>query len=223
MSELKPVYVVSAPSGAGKTTLNRLLVKRHPNIEISVSLTTRAPRSGEVAGKDYQFVSKEDFQKHIDRGDMLEWAMVHGNLYGTSKQQLREIQARNHYSLLEIDVQGWSTAKRKLKQAVAIFILPPSIRELWNRLEERGTDSLATRWERLVNAKDEIENAQNYDFFIVNDDLDRAYAELESIIVYGKTGTLGPSEGLAKCRSLIEEFENSEWIKTLKSSVQKDD
>ena len=219
MSDLKPVFIVSAPSGTGKTTLNRMLVKQHPEIEVAVSLTCRPMREGEVNGRDYEFVSEAEFKRNIEEGNMLEWATVHGYLYGTSKKQLMEIQQRDHYSLLEIDVQGWKTAKEKLKAATAIFILPPSLKELWVRLEQRGTDSLKTRWKRLVNAKKEIEAADDYDFFIINDDVQKAYKELESIIIKGEKGKINRELGISYCQKLLEEFECDSWFQALKKKI----
>jgi len=219
MSDLKQVFVVSAPSGTGKTTLNKMLVKNHSEIEVAVSLTCRPIRSGEVNGTDYEFVSEQEFQKNIDDGNMLEWATVHGHLYGTSKKQLTEIQKRNHYSLLEIDVQGWKTAKEKLRSATAIFILPPSLKSLWQRLEQRGTDSLEIRWKRLLNAKKEIEAADDYDFFIINDDIQKAYQELEAIIIKGEKGKIDRELGNSYCQKLLEEFERDPWFQELKGKT----
>ena len=215
MTEALRVYVVSAPSGEGKTTLNKMLVERHADVEMSVSVTTRPQRPGEVDGQDYQFVSEGEFRRRIEAGEMLEWAHVHGNLYGTSKNQLKEIDQRGHYALLEIDVQGWLQAKEKLRKATSIFILPPSAQSLWDRLHDRGTDSIETIKIRMRNAYHEIKKASDYDFFIVNDDLPTAYTELERIIIYKKKGKIDKVDGQRLCQGLAAEFENGDWRELL--------
>ncbi len=211
------VFAVSAPSGAGKTTLNSRLARNHPDIEISVSLTTRNQRPGEVDGKHYHFVDRAEFQKNVDAGRMLEWAEVFGNLYGTSKSEVERITGNGHKVILEIDVQGWRTAKPKLPGALSIFILPPSMVDLWNRLEKRGTDTPEVCWRRFKAARDEIAAGRIYDYFIVNDDLDRAYAELEAIIARGEPGKTSGESGKALCDRLLEEFERSHKILELKT------
>jgi guanylate kinase len=216
MADLKRVFVISAPSGAGKTTLRRMLVENHDEVEVSVSLTSRKMREGEVNGIDYTFVTKAEFEANIAKGEMLEWANVHGNLYGTSKTQLKNIEARGHYAILTIDVQGWLIAAKKLKKATAIFVLPPSLELLWERLEKRGTDSEEIRWRRLVNAKEEIEKADNYDYFIVNDNLQRAYQDLERIVINGEPGKIGTQMGKQLCEKLLAEFDQSSWFKSLR-------
>jgi guanylate kinase len=215
------VFAVSAPSGAGKTTLNSRLAQSHPDIEISVSLTTRRQRPGELDGKHYHFVDRAEFQKNVDAGRMLEWAEVFGNLYGTSKSEVERITGRGHKVILEIDVQGWRTAKPKLPGAQSIFILPPSMVDLWNRLEKRGTDTPEVCWRRFKAARDEIAAGRIYDYFIVNDDLDRAYAELESIIARGEPGKTSGKSGQAICDRLLDEFERSHKISELKRIHEK--
>lgn len=218
--DFRRVYVVSAPSGAGKTTLNRRLVETFPQVELSVSHTARKPRKGEVEGKDYFFVNEEQFRAMIDRGEMLEWALVHGFYYGTSKNQLVEIEKRGHFALLEIDVQGWHLAAEKLKKSTSIFILPPSIGVMWQRLESRGTDDLETRLRRLRTAKDEIEGAFGYDFFIVNDDLSTAFDELVSIVVDKKPGRMKKEAGQALCAKLLEEYDQSGLVESLNRKLR---
>lgn len=214
-----PIFVVSAPSGTGKTTLNRRLVQEHPEVEISVSLTTRAPRPMEQHGVDYYFVQTPEFESRIHMGEMLETALVHGNYYGTSLIELGKIIQRQHIPLLEIDVQGWQQAHVKLPQAVSVFIIPPSMRDLWQRLEGRGTDSLQVRLKRMQNARTEIGSAASYDYFIVNDDLERAYEELRNIIVFGQPGKIGCEEGVTRCQKLVDEFDAAEWLKALYSQI----
>jgi guanylate kinase len=217
ISEKWPVYVVSAPSGAGKTTLNSRLVREHSDIEISISLTTRPVRPGEVNGQDYHFVTREEFQSRVSAGDMLEWAEVFGNLYGTTLSEIERIGKAGHKAILEIDVQGWQKARRKLRSATSIFILPPTLETLWKRLEMRGTDSLDVRWRRLVAARDEIASGRNYDWFIINDQFDRAYHELEDIVWRDQPGLMDGTQGHVLCRKLLDEFERSDWLKDLRS------
>lgn len=213
------VYVVSAPSGTGKTTLNRRLMQEHPIIEMSVSHTTRKPRPGEQDGVHYHFIDRNQFEKMIAENAFVEWAEVHGNLYGTSVNELARIRSLGKKAILEIDVQGWEKARPFLKDAESVFILPPSMESLWQRLEQRGSDSLETRWLRLKNAHDEIANACNYKYFIVNNDLETAYQKLKSIIVDGKSEEANSTEGSRLCRQLNQEYENADWIKRLKASL----
>jgi guanylate kinase len=213
------VYVVSAPSGTGKTTLNRRLVKEHDNIEMSISHTTRPIRQGEVDGVHYHFVTPDQFRSMIDRQEFIEWAEVHGNLYGTSLQEMKRIQDLGKKPLLEIDVQGWQKAKNLLPDAESVFILPPSLASLWERLEHRGSDDLATRWLRLQNAHQEIRNAYDYKYFIVNRDLETAYLTLKSIIVDGKSELANANKGIQWCQALNEEFKNADWIKGLRAKL----
>jgi guanylate kinase len=216
-AHLRNVYVVSAPSGGGKTTLNRRLMDEFPDrVEISVSLTTRKIRPGEQNGLHYHFVTEAQFQAAIQANEMLEWALVHGNLYGTSIRELEAITARNHSAILEIDVQGWETARHKLKQAVSVFILPPSIDALWQRLSNRGTDELKTRVKRIRNARDEIAAARNYQYFIINDDLERAYRSLKSIIIDRQAGDIDTAQGVENCRKLLEEFDSPQFQEKLR-------
>lgn len=215
------VFVVSAPSGTGKTTLNTRLMKEFPNVEIAVSHTTRAIRAGEVDGRSYHFVQKADFQQMIRRGLMLEWADVFGNLYGTSRGEIDRIFAKGHHVLLEIDVQGARSVVSQLPETATLFILPPSIETLWHRLESRGTDSLEDRWRRLMTAKQEIEVGYLYEHFIVNDDRERAYQELCRVLIEGKHSSISHSDGVKLCQDLLQEFETSPLLKSLRMQLQK--
>jgi len=213
----KRVAVVSAPSGTGKTTLNRMLTKSHPDkVEISVSLTTRKVRTGEQHGLDYFFVNESEFRANVDHGRMLEWANVHGNLYGTSLDEVHAIQGRGHQAILEIDVQGWEQARQKLASTVSVFLLPPSMQDLWNRLKGRGTDSFETRLKRFKNARSEIAAAKHYDFFVINRDLHEAYQELEQILIFGKSGVVSTAKGLSLCQKLLDEFPDQDLERQLR-------
>lgn len=213
------VFVVSAPSGTGKTTLNRRLLKECPGLEISVSHTTRKARKGEIDGVHYHFVQPELFRQMVEVGAFIEWAEVHGNLYGTSFGELSRIEANGKNPLLEIDIQGWHNAKSLLSNAISIFILPPSMASLWQRLETRGSDSLEVRWVRLQNAYDEIQKAHEYDILIINNVLEVAFQKLKSIITSGEPEGRGDPEGLILCQKLNQEFESADWIKDLRAKL----
>lgn len=174
--------VLSAASGTGKTTLARELRRRRPDVVFSVSATTRAPRAGEVDGRDYHFVDVDEFGRMIEAGEMIEWAEVHGNFYGTPWRNVTETQARGEYLLLDIDVQGARQVRGKVPEAVDVFILPPSGHDLVRRLESRGTESPEVRARRLRNARDEIRAAGEFRHVIVNDVLARAADELEKLL-----------------------------------------
>ena len=180
------LIVISAPSGTGKTTLCHMLLKEFNNAVFSVSFTTRKPRKGEVNGKDYWFVSKEEFERRIKEGDFLEWAKVYGNYYGTSKSQVLKALKEGKDVILDIDTQGALQVKERFPEAVLIFILPPSFKELENRLRKRGTDPEEVIEKRLKFAKEEIKRARFYDYIVVNDELEVAYFKLKSIITAEK-------------------------------------
>ncbi len=177
------LYVISAPSGAGKSTLCRELLDIFPELRHSVSFTTRPPRNGEVEGRDYHFVSSEEFHRMIGAGEFAEWAEVHGNLYGTALETLNQSRDDGIDLILDIDCQGAAQLKEKQVIGVHIFILPPSYPELRRRLEGRDSDSSAVIERRLANAADEIRQAGTYDYIVVNDIFSRAVEELKSIII----------------------------------------
>ncbi len=181
------LIVISAPSGTGKTTLCHMLLKEFPNIKFSVSFTTRKPRPGEVNGKDYWFVTREEFLQKVKEGDFLEWAEVYGNLYGTSKSQVLKALNEGKDILLDIDTQGALQVKENFSDAVLIFILPPSLKELERRLRKRGTDPEEVIEKRLKVAREEIKRAKFYDYIVVNDILEVAYSKLKSIITAEKS------------------------------------
>jgi len=201
------LIVISAPSGTGKTTLTHMLLKEFPDMEFSVSYTTRKPRPGEVNGKDYFFVDRETFEKMIEEGDFLEWAEVYGNLYGTSKSQVLKALNEGKDILLDIDTQGALQVKRNFPEAVLIFILPPSFKELERRLRSRGTDDEETIERRLKIARVEVERAPLYDYIVVNDRLEKAYEKLKSIVIAEKCRTerlKGQFEKIVKDPEMVE-------------------
>lgn len=183
------LFVISAPSGTGKTTLCQKLLKKYPQLQLSVSYTTREPRKGEVNNVDYTFVSKDKFLSMKEKGEFAEWAMVHGNLYGTSIKRLKELNNEGYDIILDIDTRGAMQIKKCYENAVYIFILPPSLEVLEKRLVNRRTDSMEVIARRLENAKAEITYYKDYDYIVVNEELDRAYMDLESIFTASKLRT----------------------------------
>ena len=178
----RKVFVISGPSGAGKGTLTEILLKRVPSLSRSISATTRRPRPGEINGVDYYFLTDEEFDKHIENGDFLEWAMVHGNRYGTLRSAVENKLAEGKDVVMVIDVQGAASIKRKMPDAVLIFIKPPSIEELVKRLKVRNTETQAELARRIKNAEAEMELAKTYDYVVINDDVNRAAEELVGIV-----------------------------------------
>lgn len=176
------VFIVSAPSGAGKTTLTRKVLDIYPDMRLSVSWTTRPPRDGETSGKDYHFVREPAFRQTLEAGGFAEWAEVHGSLYGTPRQGLESQLRRGRDVLLDIDVQGARQIKEHFAGAVSIFVLPPSLQELRRRLSDRGTDAQETIQQRLRNAQHEIQEIRGYDYFIVNRDVTDAVERLAAIV-----------------------------------------
>jgi guanylate kinase len=197
------ILVVCAPSGAGKSTLIGKLRAEYPGMEFSVSHTTRQPRQGEVPGVDYVFLSRERFAANRDRGEYAEWAEVHGNFYGTPKAPVYEKLSRGVDVIFDVDVQGAAALRAVFDRAAFVFILPPSLDELAGRLLGRGTDSPETVRRRLENAKGEIARADEFDYLVVNDDLDQAYAELRSVYVAER---LRPERRPGLARSILEAF-----------------
>lgn len=177
------LFVISAPSGAGKSTLCHRLMEETPGVAFSVSHTTRAPRRGEVDGVDYHFVSREEFMAMVEQGDFLEWAEVHNNCYGTSRSAVMAMLENGKDVLLDIDVQGAMQVRDIFPESVLVFILPPSLEVLEQRLRNRGTDSEETIRLRMENARGELASVREYHFLIVNDDLIRAAGDLQSIVL----------------------------------------
>ncbi|MBL8415009.1 MAG: guanylate kinase [Propionivibrio sp.] len=176
------LYIVTAPSGAGKTTLVRLLLGSDSEIRVSISMTTRAPRTGEKDGRDYHFVDVKDFLGRVSRGEFLEWAEVHGNYYGTSKHWIEAEMTAGRDVVLEIDWQGAQQVRRAFPAAISVFILPPSLEALNDRLSGRGTDSAKTIARRIAAAREEMRHVDEFDYVIINDDLQQAHDNLLSVI-----------------------------------------
>ena len=194
------LFVISAPSGAGKTTLCKELLKRIPGLRLSVSYTTRLPRKGETNDVHYTFISERKFRNMIDKGEFAEWAMVYGNLYGTSMKRLKKLNKEGYDIIFDIDVHGAEQLKRNYDNAVYIFIFPPSITALKKRLVNRRTESKDTLVNRLDNAKDEMGRYGNYNYVVINDKLEKAYRDIESIIISTRLKT---------------QYIDDEWIKSL--------
>jgi guanylate kinase len=176
------LIVVSSPSGAGKTTLCRRLIEEFPDIVFSVSYTTREMRRGEEEGTDYHFVDRATFDAMVERGEFAEWAEVHGNRYGTTVAAVRQALEGGRHVLFDVDYQGGRQIKAKFeKEAVLVFVLPPSLEELEARLRKRATDAPEVIEQRLAKARDELKHYGIYQYLIVNDDLPRAYEKLRAI------------------------------------------
>lgn len=178
------LLVLSAPSGTGKTTLARRLLGELPDALFSISVTTRKPRGREQDGVDYHFVDVAAFQERIERSEFVEWAEVYGHFYGSSQAVVDEARARRGVAIFDIDVQGGLAIKRKNPDTVLVFVVPPSMEELERRLRDRGTDAEDTIRRRMLAARSEIERGvASYDYIIVNDDFERAYRDLHSVVV----------------------------------------
>ncbi len=180
------VFVVVAPSGAGKSSLVNALLAQDPKLCLSVSATTRAPRSGETDGKDYRFVSRDQFVALQQNNQLLEWAEVHGNFYGTPRDQIEQAIHQGRDILLEIDWQGARQVKRLFAQTIGIFILPPSIQTLEQRLQQRGQDSQAVITRRIEAASEEILHAPEFEYVIINQDFRIALAELAEVVAVAR-------------------------------------
>ncbi len=182
------LFILSSPAGGGKTTLANLLIKEIPNLKRVITCTTRKPRPGEKNGVDYYFLSKEEFEKRIKENDFLEYAIVHGNYYGTPKKEVEEELQKGFDLLLIIDVQGMRQIVSNKKDVVTIFILPPSLDELVRRMKERG-DSEEEIQKRLKTAKKEIPAWKEYNYVVINDNLDKAKENIKYIILSNRLKT----------------------------------
>ncbi len=177
------MLVLSSPSGAGKTTLSRMLLEVDPAVELSVSVTTRPQRPGEVDGRHYHFIDRPRFDDMIRQGELLEWAEVFGHRYGTPRARVDEALARGHDVLFDIDWQGTQQLREKARNdLVSVFVLPPSIPELERRLTQRAQDEKEVIRSRMAKAADEMSHWAEYDYVVINHDLDQAFAELRAIL-----------------------------------------
>ena len=196
------IFIISAPSGAGKTTLVKEVIKQVPSLQFSVSFTTRLPRPNEKEGEDYHFVSHSVFQKMVERNEFLEWAEVLGNRYGTPRPDLKKLEAEGVDLILDIDTQGAKKVMKEIDQPILIYLLPPSLKVLRERLLNRGVDSLEMVKFRLSNARKDIEEAYGYHYVIVNDRIGDAIEKLKSIIL---------SERCRRNKNLIIEENKRQW------------
>jgi guanylate kinase len=197
------LFVVVAPSGAGKTSLVNALLEQEPNIKLSISYTTRAPRAGEQDGRDYHFVSREAFEKMIAADDFLEHASVYGNYYGTSRRWIDNELNGDHDVLLEIDWQGAAQVRRLFPHMVGIFILPPSLAELRKRLESRGKDSPETIARRTASTREDISHVLEFEYIIVNERFEAALTDLRSIV---RAARVSRAQQAVRLASLLDEF-----------------
>ncbi len=197
------LFIVSAPSGAGKTSLVSALLNSNRQIALSISYTTRAPRPGETDGKDYHFVSRDKFMQMAQHGDFLESAEVYGNLYGTSQSWIENELASGRDILLEIDWQGAAQVRKLMPHAISIFILPPSLAALETRLKGRGQDSAEVIAHRLRAAQEDISHVAEFDYVIINDKLDEALRQLDAVVA---AAGLRRDSQLSRHASLIDQL-----------------
>ncbi len=202
MAESGLLIIISAPSGTGKSTLCRKLISDFPNACYSVSVTTRAPHRGEIQGKDYFFVSKNEFKQKIKRGELAEWALVHGHYYGTPKNFLEKNLVKGKDIILDIDVRGAMKLKKRYPQAVFIFLAPPSFSELERRIKGRRRNSEATIKKRLTNARWEMGRIGSYDYLVINDRLVDAFTQVKSIVLAEKNRVKRSKEKIQKLNLL---------------------
>ncbi len=172
---------MSAPSGSGKSSICRRLLAACPDMEFSVSFTSRAPRPNEIDGKDYRFITREEFQRRIDQGEFVEWVENYGELYGTSGGTLEDALIRGKDLLLDIEPRGAKEMKKKLREGVFVFVLPPSLDELLKRLQKRGHETPEAIQKRFAQAASELEEVLWYDYVVINEDLDTAVGQLIAI------------------------------------------
>jgi guanylate kinase len=196
------VFVISAPSGTGKTTLVKEVIQQLPGLQFSVSFTTRLPRPNEREGEDYHFVSHAVFQRMVEKNEFLEWAEVLGNRYGTPRPDLKKLESEGIDLILDVDTQGAKKAMKEIDQPILIYLLPPSLKVLRERLLNRGVDSLEMVKFRLSNARKDIEEAYWYHYVIVNDRIGDAIEKLKSIII---------SERCRRNKNLIIEENKRQW------------
>lgn len=181
MAEKGLVIVLSAPSGTGKSSICRRLLAACPDVEFSVSYTSRTPRPNEINGKDYHFISREDFQQRIDQGEFVEWVENYGHFYGTSGKAMKEVLGRGKDLLLDVEPRGAKKIKKKFADGIFVFVLPPSLDELLNRLKKRGHESPEAIQTRFNQAERELKEVMWYDYAIFNDDLETAIKQMIAI------------------------------------------
>ena len=201
------LFVISAPSGAGKTSLVHALLNINPQISLSVSYTTRDPRPGEHDGRDYHFVNRETFLAMAKRGEFMESAEVYGNLYGTSQTWISQKNAQGHDVLLEIDWQGAAQVRRLFPDCVSIFILPPSMEALEQRLRGRGKDNAAVIAKRMAAVREDVAHVAEFDYVIINDNLNVALRELNAVVL---SAQLVCAKQLFRHQALINQLQNPE-------------
>jgi len=201
------LFVISAPSGAGKTSLVRALIDINPQIDLSVSYTTRKPRPGERDGKDYHFVSRETFLAMAERGEFLESAEVYGNLYGSSQTWISQENTRGRDILMEIDWQGAAQIRRIFPDCISVFILPPSLEALEQRLKGRGKDDGEVISRRLAAVSEDVAHIAEFDYVIINDNLNEALRELNAVVISAR---LVCARQMTRHQALINQFQNPE-------------
>ncbi|HEX7455740.1 MAG TPA: guanylate kinase [Gallionella sp.] len=201
------LFVISAPSGAGKTSLVHALLGTNQQIDLSVSYTTREPREGEQDGVAYHFVSRETFIEMTGRGEFLESAEVYGNFYGTSQSWISQENAKDRDILLEIDWQGAAQVRRLFPECISIFILPPSLAALEQRLNGRGKDNSEVIARRMAAVREDVAHLAEFDYVIINDDLNEALHELDAVVLAAR---LRGSKQLARHQNLINQLQNPE-------------
>jgi guanylate kinase len=201
------LFIISAPSGAGKTSLVHALLDINPHIDLSVSYTTRGPRPGELNGKDYHFVCRDEFLDMAKRGEFLESAEVYGNLYGTSQTWISQQTAKGRDILLEIDWQGAAQVRRLFPDSISIFILPPSFEALEQRLKGRGKDKEDVIARRIAAAREDVAHIAEFDYVIINDNLDEALRELNAVVLSAK---LTSARQITRYQALINQLQKPE-------------
>ncbi|MDX8399419.1 MAG: guanylate kinase [Gallionellaceae bacterium] len=199
------LFIVSAPSGAGKTSLVTALLASNKEIDLSISYTSRSPRPGEINGKDYHFISREIFLDMAKQGDFLESAEVYGNLYGTSQSWIKTETANGRDILLEIDWQGAAQVRSKFPDCIGIFILPPTLQALEDRLKGRKQDSDEVIARRIASAREDVAHVVEFDYVIINDKLDEALEQLNAVVV---AAGLRRDRQLARQQNLIHQLHN---------------
>ena len=205
------LFAVAAPSGTGKSSLVKALLELDSHLVLSISHTTRKPRGQEQQGREYHFVDEPEFRRMISAGDFVEWAEVHGNLYGTARAEIEAARAEGKDVLLDLDVQGAAQVRERIKDAVTVFILPPSYQALEQRLRGRGQDDEATIERRLAAAASEIGLYKDYQYALVNDDVDACVEGVKSIIRAARSRVSAVAE---RARAICRTFETREETKT---------